>query len=262
MRRGYIEVWCTLAVALIVLIFISYNGGLNIGSLKLKSSGIVEKLTKEIDSTAMEQDAVKMAEKPKIVKPVPVDTATQVVLFAGDSMTEGLYQRMAAWCSASGHTMYAVIWYSSTTERWANSKLLKKYIDELHPSFIFFSCGGNELFITDIKDKRTPFVKEIVKEMGNTPFLWIGPPNWKADTGINDMIAENTPEGSFFLTNGMKFNRKKDGAHPTLESSTVWVDSIVRWMPQHSNHPIRLDTPTEKLGHAKHVYVHQPGDEP
>ena len=262
MRRGYLEVWCTLFVAFLILLFISWNGGFSVGKFKLKSSGIVEKLTKEIDSTANVPAKKDMVDKPKLVKPVPVDTATQVVLFAGDSMTEGLYQRMAAWCDASGHTMYAVIWYSSTTERWANSKLLKRYIDELHPTFVFFSCGGNELFISDIKDKRTPYVKEIVKEVGNIPFLWIGPPNWKADTGINDMIAENTPEGSFFLTNGMKFNRKKDGAHPTLESSAVWVDSIVRWMPKHSNHPIRLERPSEKLGRAKHVYVHQPGDEP
>ncbi len=262
MRRGYIEVWCTLAVALIVMIVISYNGGMQIGSLKIKSSGIVEKLTKEIDTVSNAVATGKAVDKPKVVKPVPVDTATQVILFAGDSMTEGLYQRMAAWSSASGHTMYTVIWYSSTTERWANSKLLTRYIKELKPTFIFFSCGGNELFISDIIEKRTPFVKEIVKEMGNIPFLWIGPPNWKDDTGINDMIAANTPEGSFFLTNGMKFNRKKDGAHPTLESSAVWVDSIVRWMPNHSNHPIRLEQPTEKLGRAKHVFVHQPGDEP
>ena len=58
----------------------------------------------------------------------------------------------------------------------------------------------------------------------------------------------------------MKFERGKDGAHPTKESAAEWMDSVVRWMPAHSIHPIKLDMPTKKSDRAHRVFVHQPGE--
>ena len=100
----------------------------------------------------------------------------------------------------------------------------------------------------------------MVQEIGSTPFLWIGPPNWKPDTGINDLIAANVPQGSFFLSDGMHFERSKDGAHPTRSSAIEWMDSVVRWMPAHSNHPIRLDLPAERTARPLKIFVHQPNE--
>ena len=102
------------------------------------------------------------------------------------------------------------------------------------------------------------YVKEIVKEVGKIPFVWIGPPNWKDDTGINDLIAANVPSGSFFLSRGMHFDRAKDGAHPTRKSAIQWMDSVVRWMPQHCAHPIKMAKPTSSTGRPKQIFVHQP----
>ena len=75
------------------------------------------------------------------------------------------------------------------------------------------------------------------------------------------MLAENLPEGTFFVSNGMKFDRKKDGAHPTRESAAKWMDSVVRWMPEHCIHPIVLNKPEADKARAKRVFVHQPGEE-
>lgn len=269
MKKDYAAIWAVLASALAIIIIISFSDGVNLGFYKLKSSGFVEALVEQPDTLVTEPitAAVTVNASTSAVPddddaPAPLDTAQQVILFAGDSMTEGLYPRLAAWCEASGHTLYAVIWYSSTTERWANSHLLKRYVDRLKPTFIFFSLGGNELFIRDIAKHRTGFTRTIVSEMAGRPYVWIGPPNWKRDTGINVMIAANTGAGEFFLTAGMMFDRKKDGAHPTSESATMWMDSIIRWIPLHAAHPIRMIKPEKTSGRAAQVFIHQPGDEP
>lgn len=190
--------------------------------------------------------------------PVPVDTAAKTILFIGDSMLEGLSPRLAAYANASGHRLYSVIWYSSTSQIWGESHKLTHYIDSLHPDYLFICLGANELFVRDIKEKRRKYVKGIVNEIRDIPFLWIGPPNWRDDTGINELIAENTPRGCYFKSDGMKFDRKKDGAHPTASSAILWMDSIVRWMPDHSAHPIRLVTPEKKTDRPVRVFIHQP----
>ena len=44
----------------------------------------------------------------------------QTILFIGDSMVEGLSRRLGDYSAENGHTLYTVIWYSSSTERWGN----------------------------------------------------------------------------------------------------------------------------------------------
>ena len=73
------------------------------------------------------------------------------------------------------------------------------------PDFVFICLGGNELFIKDIKKKRTKYVQKMVADIGSTPFVWIGPPNWKEDTGINDMIHSVVGDERFFLSKAFAF---------------------------------------------------------
>lgn len=190
--------------------------------------------------------------------PQPLDTATQSILFIGDSMLEGLSPRLAAYAKENGHKMNTVIWYSSTSNVWGECDTLQTFIKRFKPSYIFICLGANELFVKDIAQKRDKYVKSILSQIGEIPYLWIGPPNWKPDTGINDLIAANTKPGCFFLSNGMTFDRAKDGAHPTRSSAVMWMDSVVRWMPQNCAHPIRLEVPVERLGKPQRVVVLQP----
>ena len=60
-------------------------------------------------------------------------------------MLEGLSPRMAAYADANGHTLYSVIWYSSTSEVWGESTKLQEYIKEFKPTYEFISLGANEL---------------------------------------------------------------------------------------------------------------------
>ncbi len=265
MRRNYLGLWLLLVTAFAFFAVLSIFDSIEICGHTLKSSKIVPTLTADAKtksgkttSASVPGAAARVTRTRPATKVVKTDTLPKTILFIGDSMLEGLSPRLAAYASANGHTLYSVIWYSSTSEIWGRSGRLASYIQRLHPNYIFICLGANELFVRDIVSKRDRYVKQIVKEAGKIPFVWIGPPNWKDDTGINDLIAANVPAGSFFLSRGMHFDRAKDGAHPTHDSAIKWMDSVARWMPQHCAHPIKMTLPKSTTGRPKRIFVHQP----
>ncbi len=261
MKRHYLELWLLLAVAFVAFAIASAFDMPTIAGHQLKSSEIADYIFKSRSSTFI-ADSI-FAEKIEIQKsifPVPCDTTAKTILFIGDSMLEGLGPRMAAYAEHNGHTLYEVMWYSSTSEIWGKSDKLKGYIDRLKPDYIFICLGANELFVSDIIRKRDGYVKNIIADIDSIPYVWIGPPNWKKDTGINELIRSNTPEGAFFMSNGMSFDRTKDGAHPTAKSAALWLDSVARWMPQHALHPIRMELPLKSKARAKRIFIHQPNE--
>lgn len=74
------------------------------------------------------------------------DTCKYTLLFVGDSMLEGLSPRLAAYAEENGHSLYTVIWYGSTTEKWGATHKLRAYIEKFKPGYIVVCLGGNELF--------------------------------------------------------------------------------------------------------------------
>lgn len=265
---NYRGLWWLLATALVIFIVLSAFDVVSIGGHELKSSRIVPTMTAPPDGTAANTASAStpgntagvIATQSPQDQPAAIDTTSQTILFIGDSMLDGLYPRLAAYADKNGHTLYCVIWYSSTSEIWGNSDKLKKYIAQVNPTYIFICLGANELFVKDIAQKRDKYVKKMLADIGDIPYVWIGPPNWKEDTGINDLIASNAGTGHYFMSKDMKFPRMKDGAHPTHEAAIGWMDSVVRWMPAHSAHPIRLEVPDQKKSRAKRVFVHQPSE--
>lgn len=264
MRKNYLGFWLILICAFAIFAVASAFGPFKIGNWEPKSSEIVPTLTgraqKQISPKQLEGAAERAAAGVK-GKKVPLDTASKTILFIGDSMLEGLSPRLGHYAKRNGHRLYSVIWYSSTSEVWGRSGKLASYIKRLKPDYVFICLGANELFVSDIAKKRDKYVKQIVKEIGSIPYLWIGPPNWKKDTGINDLIAANVAPGSFFLSDGMHFERSRDGAHPTRSSAALWMDSVARWMPLHSNHPIKMAKPKDNSGRPVKIFVHQPSEQ-
>lgn len=264
MKKNYIGLWLLLSVAFVAFAVASAFDEIKIGDYQLKSSGIADRLLsvrdldEAVDSVldAAEADSSDYRQK----FPAPLDTASKTILFIGDSMLEGLSPRMADYAAANGHVLYTVMWYSSTSERWGASDKLSGYIERLKPDYIFICLGANELFVKDIKEKRDGFVKNIISDIGAIPYVWIGPPNWKPDTGINGLIASNTVEGGYFKSDGMHFDRTKDGAHPTRSSAALWLDSVARWMPLHAAHPIKMTNPGDIKGKPRRIFVHQPDE--
>jgi hypothetical protein len=161
-------------------------------------------------------------------------------------MLEGLMYRAKEYTDFNGHQLYPVIWYSSSTLWYGQYDTLSYFIKKYKPSYIMIVLGANELFVGNIFEKRNKYVKRILQQIDTIPYVWIGPPNWKDDTGINDMIITNVGKGHYFESKKLTYKRGHDGAHPVRSSSNMWMDSIAQWMMTDCQHPILMQQPTVK----------------
>ena len=259
--KPYIGIWLILAVALAAIVGLSLLSPIEIFGVELQRSTFVDVLSTGPAATCnlpVEATTPITEEKPIAKEPIEPDTMPKSILFIGDSMLEGLSPRLAAYAKYNGHRLNSVIWYSSTTEVWGSCDKLAGFVKKHKPDFVVVCLGANELFVRDIITKRAKYVDNMLSQIGDIPYVWIGPPNWKSDTGINRLIASKTKPGSFFMSDGMHFDRAKDGAHPTRRSAELWMDSVVRWITLHSAHPIKLDKPAPGTARATSVTVLQP----
>ena len=221
---------------------------IKVGEWTVKKASVADVLLKPKEDKAL-KDSIAKADSINNIKQQPkeilTDSLPQSIFIFGDSMTFNLALRLAQYAKANGHEIHSVNWDSSNTKIWAESDTIQHYIKLYRPTHIFISLGSNELYFKD-PSSRAPYVKSIIEKIDTIPFVWIGPPNWKEDTGINDMLEEICGKGSFFRSAGMEFKRKKDNIHPTRESSALWIDSIMRWLPK-SDHPFIANIPPDSI---------------
>ncbi len=181
-----------------------------------------------------------------------VDSSSKFLLFCGDSMTEQMRFAWEEYAKKSGHKIITCTWYSSTTELWSKTDRLASLIKEYKPDIIWFTVGANELFVRDI-EKRESYIKDIITEAdtANIPFIWIGPPNWKDDSGINAAIEKHLGKKRFYYSGHFRqrLSRSKDGAHPTRASAALWADSIAVWFKNESAYKksLILNSPTDTV---------------
>ena len=256
MNKPYWGLWTLLLAALMFFVALSFwQDGIRVGAFDIKTAPFVQNVrdlfvvSRQVPVDTVEQDDKWRA---------PVDTTAKNILFIGDSMLEGLAPRLAAYCDVSGHTLVEVIWYSSSTLYWGESARLTELINKFHPDYIFVCLGANELYVPDIKRARRPYVRKILAEIGNIPYVWIGPPNWDEDTGINDLLAQELGRGCFYLSANDEFERSRDGAHPTRASAQKWMDRVIKWMDTSCAHPIRLNKPEALTSRASRIVIYQP----
>lgn len=174
--------------------------------------------------------------------PRSVDEAPQRILILGDSMIEGLLPRLTDYAVENGHSVNAVIWYGSRTIDWAKGTRLREMLSAYEPSFVLIALGSSELRARGV-EKRAVGVARMLELIGPRKVVWIGPPNWTADTGINALLARLLGDGRFFRSAEMRFERKKDGIHPTLAASEHWMDAVARFIVEKSAVSIRLAPP-------------------
>lgn len=187
----------------------------------------------------------------------PDTSSGEKILLIGDSMNENLRIRLNDYCIKNGHEMHCVIWYGSTTKQFGTCDTLAHFIRKIGATYVLLTLGANELFIRNIAEKRTGYVKHIIEQMGNLPFVWIGPPNWKDDTGINDLILQHVGPGRYFESKKLSFERKKDGAHPTKSSAFNWMNHIAEYLGNDALHPIAMTPPDTNYNKLPHTTILQ-----
>jgi lysophospholipase L1-like esterase len=264
MNKHYWGLWTLLLTALLLFVVLSFKtDGFRIGGLEIKTASFAQSAKESLDDESVKAAAKKGKRRGEAVQAdttwrAPMDTTAKNILFIGDSMLEGLGERLAKYTHKNGHTLVEVIWYSSSTKCWAESARLTQLINKYHPNYIFICLGANELYVPNIKTARKPYLKKILAEIGDIPYLWIGPPNWDEDTGINALLADNLSEGCFYYSANDHFTRSRDGAHPTRASAHVWMDRVVKWMVTKCAHPIRLEKPGDGIRRADRIVIYQP----
>lgn len=248
MKGPYSGLWFLLTVGFAIFFVASAFGGIKLGEIELETTQMYAELTKshepvapvvqEITTESVEVESVAV-EEPRYI----VDTTPQRILFVGDSMLESLSPRVAAYAKHNGHKLHTVIWYGSTTKAWGTCEKLAGYIAKYDPTFIIVSLGGNEMFVRDIKTRHLEPLKHILEQIGDIPYQWIAPPNWKPDTGINELLAENIPANRLFVSKDLTLARASDKIHPTRVAAYGWFDLIVEWMAENQDYRIKLDKP-------------------
>ena len=183
------------------------------------------------------------------------DTCKQTILFFGDSMLEGLGRRFGDYAGFNGHVLHNVIWYSSSSKQWGTTRTLEHFIELYHPTFIVVCLCSNELFVRDL-DKRNQYIQTLVQKIGDIPFVWISPPNWKKDTGINTLIVKNVGKERYFDSTHLTLERISDHAHPTMKAAAEWFDLVAKWMSSNETaHPIVMRTPDKRYKAASTVLL-------
>ena len=245
--------WEFVAILAIVIFTLSFYAWIEkeaeIQGVKIKKSPLKAYLNPPPESPILSMNIANIytdtwQKNKELIRKEAIDSSKQVILLTGDSMCEGLMFRFQDYAKLNGHTLKTVIWYSSGTVGWSKSDSLRKLVKLHNPSYIFFTTGSNELFIRDIHE-REKYIKNIIEQAGDKPFIWIGPPNWAEDTGINDLIVKNTGKDRYFKSKGLTFQRASDGAHPTWGSAAVWADTIAGWVMQKARKKILLQKPPQ-----------------
>ena len=265
MNRPYWGLWALLFAALVFFAILSFwQDGFSVAGMDIKTASFARDLGirgssgRVSDADTLDaQGRLPDGKHPEGWR-APLDTTAKNILFIGDSMLEGLAPRLAKYCDKNGHKLVEVIWYSSSTLCWGESTRLAELINEYKPDYIFVCLGANELYVPNIKHARRPFLKKMLADIGDIPYVWIGPPNWDEDTGINDLLKQEVDEGCFYLSANDNFERSRDGAHPTRASAHLWMDRVVKWLSDVGAHPIRLDNPGEGISRASHIVIYQP----
>ena len=258
MKGQYVGLWLLLTTSFALFFALSSFGDISVGGIEIQNTGMYASLVPQ----AEEEEAV--VEEPVEAEVVPaepefvVDTLPQRLLLVGDSMLEGLSPRLAAYAKHNGHTLNTVIWYGSTTKSWGNTQKMTEYIKQYKPSFIFVSLGGNEMFVRDIKTRHLQQVKNIIKQIGDIPYQWIGPPNWKPDTGINELLVENVPADKLFVSKDLELARASDKVHPTRVAAYGWFDLVVEWMAANQKYRIKLEKPEVQTAKPNSVIALEP----
>lgn len=253
------SLWFLLLVAMLIFVGISFSDDIKIGGHTLKKASFRETLTASAEyqdaDSLFYQDASLIFETDS-VKVNPPDTTVHSVLIFGDSMTHNLAMSISKYGTKNNYKVTGVTWESSSIPGWSSSGKIKEYIGMSKPDFIIISLGSNEMELKNF-DRRIPDVKNIVSQLDSIPFIWVGPPLWKTDKGVYEMLGKALPKGTLYKVDGSVIPRGGDHVHPTRLGADIWADSLMVWI-KNSYHPILAEKPdsgTTTKGH-KFIYLH------
>jgi lysophospholipase L1-like esterase len=161
----------------------------------------------------------------------------RLVVHTGDSMVGGgLCKALQPKFKAEGTEFVRDVWESASIAAFAQSQRLPKLMKKYDPDLVLLTLGANDVFDRH-PENMIRYVESIVKKIGNRDCYWIGPPLWKGDFGLVDVIREHASPCRFFDSKNLVLQRAGDGIHPTEKGGAMWADAF--WESLRSAVPVR-----------------------
>ncbi len=160
-------------------------------------------------------------------EPRPPEPKTyKVVVHTGDSMVGGgLCKALAPKFKAEGTRFIRDVWESASLMAFAESDRLPKLMKKYDPDLVLLTLGANDVFDRHPENLiRT--IESIVKKVGERDCYWVGPPLWKGDFGLNEVIRQHASPCRFFDSSYLVMQRAGDGIHPTDKGGVTWADAF------------------------------------
>jgi lysophospholipase L1-like esterase len=152
----------------------------------------------------------------------------KTVLHVGDSMVGGnwgLTRALDQRFTAEGARFIRDFKVSESIVSYDHSPKLKSLIEKHRPDIVIITLGTNDVFVP-YPASMVGNVQNIVKRVGSRECYWMGPPTWKPDTGIVQVLKDNVAPCKFFDSSGLKLQRGGDGIHPTDRGGADWATSF------------------------------------
>ena len=260
MNKKFFPILTILGLLIIYLLVVSCN----LLDIKIAGYALKKNTLKEYFSAIAtpEKKPLKKKRKPinKLNLPPKVipDTSSQRILIIGDSMLEGLGPRLNDYCEENNHTLGQIVWYSSNSKWYGSCDTIPHFIERFKPTYIILAIGSGDIIAYNAIVERKPYVEKILEQVKGYKYIWVGPPNWREDSGINELIDNSVKERTFFLSKDLSFERVSDGVHPTRESASKWMDTIASFIMNKSSNPIMLKIPKKKAEKRPTVYMLSP----
>jgi lysophospholipase L1-like esterase len=137
----------------------------------------------------------------------------------------GLCKALQPRFNAEGTGFIRDVWESASIAAFAQSQRLPKLMKKYDPDLVLLTLGANDVF-----DRRPEnlirYIESIVKKVGDRDCYWIGPPLWKGDFGLVEVIREHALPCKFFDSKDLVLQRAGDGIHPTEKGGAAWADEF------------------------------------
>ena len=156
------------------------------------------------------------------------------VLHSGDSTVGGgLSHALRRIFTTEGAAYTRDSTRSMAIKTFARTRHFEQQLAAVDPDLVILTLGTNDVF-DPYPESLASRVDAIVAkatapsatrpEDGPRSCWWIGPPTWRGDTGIVDVIRAHAAPCLFFDSSDMKnVARIRDGIHPNERGGAVWA---------------------------------------
>jgi hypothetical protein len=174
--------------------------------------------------------ATVVASEPAAPPPPAIPPGT-VVLHIGDSFAlAGFARSLKPRLKALGVRYEVRAETSSFTTTWSGK--MERVVADTQPDLVIINLGANEVANVD-PPAHAPAVRRIVAAIGGRPCVWVSAPSWRKDTGIGDVIRQNSAPCRFFDSDKLvtqPIPRQSDHIHPTDVGGALWADVFWAWL--------------------------------